>query len=64
MRSTRSDSRSAFERVANALQAAAPLATLLRRQLGERAEEAVRLEAALNRAVRAVREMRRDDDAA
>ena len=33
-----------FERVANALQAAAPLATRLRRELGEQAEDAVQLE--------------------
>ena len=51
-----------FERVANALQAAAPLATRLRRELGEQAEDAVKLEAALDRAVRAVRDMRRKGD--
>jgi hypothetical protein len=52
-----------FERVANALQAAAPLATGLRRELGAQADDAVQLEAALDRAVRAVRDMRRTDDA-
>lgn len=52
-----------FERVANALQAAAPLATRLRRELGEQADDAVQLEAALDRAVRAVRDLRRVGDA-
>ncbi|MGE0704932.1 MAG: hypothetical protein AB7F99_04185 [Vicinamibacterales bacterium] len=51
-----------FERAAHALQAAAPLATRLRRELGERAEDAVHLEAALDRAIRAVRDMRWSDD--
>ena len=51
-----------FERVANALQAAAPLATRLRRELGEQAEDAVKLEAALDGAVRAVRDLRRNHD--
>lgn len=41
--------------VANALQTAAPLATRLRRALGEEAQEAVTLEAAVDRAVRALR---------
>ena len=51
-----------FERVVNALQAAAPLATRLRRELGEQAENAVKLEAALDRAVRGVRDMRSNGD--
>lgn len=42
----------------NALQAAAPLATRLRQDLGERAQDAVTLEAAIDRAVRAVRDLR------
>jgi len=41
--------------VANALQTAAPLAMSLRRDLGERAQDAVNLEAAIDRAVRAVK---------
>jgi hypothetical protein len=39
----------------------AHLETRLRRELGEQAEDAVHLEAALDRAVRAVRDLRRDD---
>lgn len=47
-----------FSALTNALQAAAPLATRLRRDLGEQAQDAVTLEAAIDRAVRAVRQMR------
>ena len=45
----------ALSDVANALQTAAPLAMSLRRDLGERAQDAVNLEAAIDRAVRAVK---------
>jgi hypothetical protein len=51
-----------FERVVNALQAAAPLATRLRRELGEQAEDAVRLETALDRAVKVLRDASRIDE--
>ena len=43
--------------IANALQAAAPLATALRRGLGDAAQQAVALEAAIDRAVRAVKRL-------
>ena len=44
--------------MANALQVAAPLATRLRRELSEQVQDAVTLEAAIVRAVRAVKRMR------
>lgn len=44
--------REAVSDLANALQTAAPLATRLRRDLGEQAQDAVTLEAAIDRAVR------------
>ena len=47
-----------FSDLANALAAAAPLATRLRQDLGERVQDAVVLEAAIDRAVRAVRDLR------
>jgi hypothetical protein len=47
-----------FSALTNALQAAAPLATSLRRELGEQAQDAVALEAAIDRAVRATRQLR------
>jgi len=46
--------------LANALQVAAPLATTLRRDLDEIARHAFDLEAAVDRAVRAVRRLRPD----
>lgn len=46
--------------LANALQVAAPLATQLRRSLGEQAQDALTLEAAIDRAVRAARQLRPD----
>ena len=51
-----------FSTLSNALQAAAPLATRLRRDLGEQADDAVHLEAALDRAVLAVRQMQSDGE--
>ena len=48
----------AFSNLTNALAAAAPLATRLRQDLSERAEDALTLEAAIDRAVRAVRDLR------
>ncbi len=47
--------REAVSDLANALQAAAPLAARLRRELSEQAQDAVTLEAAIGRAVRAVK---------
>jgi hypothetical protein len=43
--------------LANALQAAAPLATRLRRELGTTAQDALTLEAAIDRAVRVIKRM-------
>ena len=43
--------------LANALQAAAPLATRLRRDLSTNAQDAVTLEAAIDRAVRVIKRM-------
>jgi len=48
----------ALSDLVNALQTAAPLATRQRRALGDLAEEAVGLEAAVDRATRAVRRLR------
>ena len=45
----------------NALQAAAPIATRQRRVLGDLAQDAMGLEAAVERAVRAVRRLRPND---
>jgi hypothetical protein len=47
-----------FSDLTNALAAAAPLATRLRRDLSEHVEDALALEAAIDRAVRAVRDLR------
>jgi ribosomal protein S7 len=54
------DQQDAIEDLANALQVAAPLSTTLRRVVGDAAQYAVDLEAAIDRAVRAVRRMRPD----
>jgi len=48
----------AISDLANALQAAAPLASRLRRDLGEQVQDAVTLEAVIDRAVRAVKRVR------
>jgi thioesterase domain-containing protein len=50
----------ALSDLANALQSAAPLAIRQRRNLGELAQDAVSLEAAVDRAVRAVRRLQPD----
>ncbi len=50
--------REAVSDLANALQVAAPLATRLRRELSEQAQDAVTLEAAIGRAVRPVNRVR------
>lgn len=49
------DLKATIDQLANALQTVALLATRLRRQLGESAQEAVALEAAADKAVRAIR---------
>ena len=54
--------REATADLANALHAAAPLATRLRRELSEQAQDAVTLEAAIGRAVRAVTRVRQATD--
>ena len=51
----------ALSNLANALQTAAPLATRQRRVLGDLAQDALSLEAAVERAARAVRQLRPDD---
>ncbi len=50
--------REAVSDLANALQAAAPLATRLRRELSEQAQDAVTREAAIGRAMRAGKRVR------
>ena len=50
----------ALSDLANALQVAAPLATRQRRVFGDLAQDAVNLEAAVERAARAVRRLRVD----
>ena len=52
------DLRQVLDDIANALQPALLLATKLRRELGDRAEDAVRLEGALGRAARALGKLR------
>ena len=50
--------KNALSDLANALQVAAPLATLQRRVLGDLAQDAVSLDAAVERAARALRRLR------
>jgi predicted nucleic acid-binding Zn-ribbon protein len=52
----------AMSDLANALQTAAPLATQLRRELSNQAQDALTLEAEVDRAVRAARQFRPGDD--
>ena len=52
----------AFSDLANALQSASPLTSKLRRGLADQVQDAVTLEAAIDRAVRAVHRMRRPED--
>ncbi|MGH6691772.1 MAG: hypothetical protein ACREF4_13960 [Gammaproteobacteria bacterium] len=54
---TTPDLRGALAEVADALQVASLLATRLRRDLGEHAQNAIKLEAAVSRAVRALRRL-------
>ena len=49
--------RRALDEIANAIQPALLLSTKLRRELGSNAEDVVRLEAALDRAARALRRL-------
>jgi thioesterase domain-containing protein len=51
------DEMQAIDELANALQVAAPLSTTLRRVVGDAAQYAIDLEAAIDRAVRAMRRM-------
>lgn len=51
------DQRRAIDELANALQTAAPLSTELRQNLGGASEVALHLEAAIDRAVRAIRKL-------
>lgn len=53
----------AIDDIANALQVAAPLSTTLRRVVGDAAQYAIDLEAAIDRAVRAMRRMQPKGDA-
>lgn len=57
------DLKATIDQLANALQTVALLATRLRRQLGESAQEAVELEAAADKAVRAIRGLQPPDKA-
>ena len=59
---TANDLRETIEQLANSLQAIALLSTRLRRQLGESAQDAVNLEAAADRAVRAIRRLQPPPD--
>lgn len=57
------DTKEAIDQLANSLQTIALLSTRLRHQLGESAQEAVDLEAAADRAVRAIRRLQPPPDA-
>jgi hypothetical protein len=52
------DIKDTIEQLANSLQAITLLSTRLRRQLGESAQEAVELEAAADKAVRAIKRLK------
>ena len=56
------DIKATIDELANSLQTVALLSTQLRRQLGESAQEAVTLEAAADRAVRAIKRLQRSDE--
>lgn len=56
------DLHATIERLANALQTVALLATQLRRQLGESVQDAIALEAAADKAVRAIRGLQPPDN--
>ena len=55
------DLRAALDEIAQALQVAAPLSTTLRRVVGDTAQYAIDLEAAIDRAVRAMKRLQRTD---
>ena len=55
------DIKETIEQLANSLQAVTLLSTRLRRQLGESAQEAVELEAAADKAVRAIKRLKPDE---
>lgn len=55
------DLRAALAELAQALQVAAPLSTALRRGLGDAGNTAVKLEAAIDRAVRAMKRLQPRD---
>jgi hypothetical protein len=56
------DMKATIDELANSLQTVALLSTRLRRQLGESAQEAVTLEAAADRAVRAIKRLQPSDE--
>ena len=56
------DIKAKIDELANSLQTVALLSTRLRRQLGESAQEAVTLEAAADRAVRAIKRLQPSDE--
>lgn len=56
------DIKETIEQLANSLQAVTLLSTQLRRQLGESAQEAVELEAAADKAVRAIKRLKPPDE--
>jgi hypothetical protein len=56
------DIKDTIEQLANSLQTVTLLSTRLRRQLGESAQEAVELEAAADRAVRAIKRLEPSED--
>jgi len=55
------DIKETIEQLANSLQTVTLLSTRLRRQLGESAQEAVELEAAADKAVRAIKRLKPDE---
>jgi hypothetical protein len=56
------DEKAAIDQVANALQAALLLAERVRRNAGDQADDAVKLEAATDRAVRALKRLQPKSD--
>lgn len=52
------DIKETIEQLANSLQTVTLLSTRLRRQIGESAQEAIELEAAADRAVRAIKRLK------
>lgn len=55
------DIKETIDQLANSLQTVALLSTRLRRELGASAQEAVDLEAAVDKAVRAIKRLQPDD---